>query len=321
MKQKQLLSFLVCILMLSSCAAPTDSTLDSGLTLRVYFADAEEIRLLPLEDYVFGALAAEMPANYAPEALKCQAVAARTRAVAQSHAFGGNGCVRHPDCDICTDSACCQAYQTDAQLKARWGSEYAVLRARIDRAVRATDGLLLTSGGLPIEVLYHACSGGKTEDAAAVFASAKPYLVSVDSPGEEGYAGFRADTSFSCEEAADLLLRAFPGCGVTADTLSSAIRLQSTTASGRVATLLVGSQTVRGADFRKALSLRSTYFTWEADGDRIVFHTVGYGHGVGLSQAGAQAMAADGADFAEILAHYYPGTQLTRMDKTGFSGS
>lgn len=186
MKQKQLLSFLVCILMLSSCAAPTDSALDSGLTLRVYFADAEEIRLLPLEDYVFGALAAEMPANYAPEALKCQAIAARTRAVAQSRAFGGNGCVRHPDCDICTDSACCQAYQTDAQLQARWGSEYVVLRARIDRAVRATDGLLLTSGGLPIEVLYHACSGGKTEDAAAVFASAKPYLVSVDSPGEEG---------------------------------------------------------------------------------------------------------------------------------------
>ena len=81
------------------------------------------------------------------------------------------------------------------------------------------------------------------------------------------------------------------------------------------------AETVRGADFRKALSLRSTYFTWEADGDRIVFHTVGYGHGVGLSQAGAQAMAADGADFAEILAHYYPGTQLTWMDKTGFSGS
>lgn len=161
MRQKQLLSFLVCILMLSSCAAPTDSTFDSGLTLRVYFADAEEIRLLPLEDYVFGALAAEMPANYAPEALKCQAIAARTRAVAQSHAFGGNGCIRHPDCDICTDSACCQAYQTDAQLHARWGSEYVVLRARIDRAVRATDGLLLTSGGLPIEVLYHACSGGK----------------------------------------------------------------------------------------------------------------------------------------------------------------
>ena len=103
--------------------------------------------------------------------------------------------------------------------------------------------------------------------------------------------------------------------------LGAALIKLATKESMSVATLLVGSQTVRGADFRKALSLRSTYFTWEADGDRIVFHTVGYGHGVGLSQAGAQAMAAGGADFAEILAHYYPGTQLTRMDKTGFSGS
>lgn len=321
MKQKRLLSLMLCILLLSGCGSPHDSPAESALTLRVYFADEGEVRLLPLEDYVLGAAAAEMPANYAPEALKCQAVAARTRAVAQSRAFGGNGCTRHPDCDICTDSACCQAYQTDSELQARWGSEYAILRARIDRAVRATGGLLLTSGGLPIEVLYHACSGGKTEDAAAVFASAKPYLVSVDSPGEEGYAGFRADTSFACEEAADLLLRAFPDCGITADALPSALRLQSTTVSGRVATLLVGNQVVRGVDFRRALNLRSTYFTWEADGDRIIFHTVGYGHGVGLSQAGAQAMAADGADFAEILAHYYPGTQLTRMDNTPISGS
>ena len=273
------------------------------------------INELDVEDYLTRVVPSEMPSNYELEALKAQAVAARTFTQKRRQS------AKHEHADVCADSACCQAYQTDAQLQARWGSEYVVLRARIDRAVRATDGLLLTSGGLPIEVLYHACSGGKTEDSAAVFASAKPYLVSVDSPGEEGYAGFRADTSFSCEEAADLLLRAFPGCGVTADTLPSAIRLQSTTASGRVATLLVGSQTVRGADFRKALSLRSTYFTWEADGGRIVFHTVGYGHGVGLSQAGAQAMAADGADFAEILAHYYPGTQLTRMDKTGFSGS
>ena len=89
MKQKQLLSFLVCILMLSSCAAPTDSAHDSGLTLRVYFADAEEIRLLPLEDYVFGALAAEMPANYAPEALKCQAVAAERAALRDGTRPGG----------------------------------------------------------------------------------------------------------------------------------------------------------------------------------------------------------------------------------------
>ena len=315
MKQKRLLSMLLCILLLSGCGSPVKPAAKQML-LRVYFAEEGQIHLLPLESYVLGAAAAEMPANYALEALKCQAVAARTRAVAQSRVFGGNGCARHPDCDICTDSACCQAYLTDAALQAHWGSEYAVLRARVDRAVRATDGLLLTCDGLPIEVLYHACSGGRTEDAAAVFSAAQPYLVSVESPGEEGYAGFRTDTAFSREEAAALLLRAFPDCGVTAETLPSALRLQSTTASGRVATLLVGSQTVRGVDFRRALGLRSTLFTWEADGERIVFHTVGYGHGVGLSQAGAQAMAANGADFQAILAHYYPATVLTRMDKT-----
>lgn len=319
MKQKRLLSMFLCILMLSACAvSPTSPDMDR-VTLRVYFAAEGSIRPLSLENYTTGAVAAEMPANYALEALKCQAVAARTRAVAQSRAFGGNGCKRHPDCDICTDSTCCQAYCTDAELRARWGSEYAVLHARIGRAVRATAGLLLTCDGLPIEVLYHACSGGKTEDAAAVFAAAQPYLISVDSPGEEGYAGFRADTAFSREEAAALLLRAFPDCGITAETLPSALRLQSTTASGRVATLLVGSQTVRGTDFRRALGLRSTLFTWEADGDQILFHTTGYGHGVGMSQAGAQVMAADGADFAEILAHYYPGTVLTQMDKSVLS--
>lgn len=322
MKQKRLLSMFLCILLLAGCASSPPSPDTGSLTLQVYFEEEGQVRPISLEAYVMGAVAAEMPANYAAEALKCQAVAARTRAVAQSHAFGGNGCVRHPDCDICTDSSCCQAYLSDAALRTRWGSEYAVLHARIDRAVRATAGLLLTCNGLPIEVLYHACSGGKTEDAAAVFAAAQPYLISVDSPGEEGYAGFRADTAFSCSEAAALLLRAFPDCGVTADTLPSTLRLQSTTASGRVATLLVGNQTVRGTDFRKALGLRSTLFTWEADGERILFHTTGYGHGVGMSQAGAQAMAAGGADFQEILAHYYPGTVLTqiaRMHKSALS--
>ena len=151
MKQKQLLSFLVCILMLSSCAAPTDSRACAqrrntpGLLRRcggnppaaagrlrfrrISGGDARELR----------AGSAQMPSGRRPYACR------RT----EPRVFGGNGCVRHPDCDICTDSACCQAYQTDAQLHARWGSEYVVLRARIDRAVRATDGLLITTAACP----------------------------------------------------------------------------------------------------------------------------------------------------------------------------
>ncbi len=167
---------------------------------------------------------------------------------------------------------------------------------------------------MPIEIVYHACSGGRTEDSAAVFSTGKPYLVSVESPGEEGYVGYTAETTFSCAEVAALLLKAFPTCGVSADTLPSALRLQTSTASGRVSTLLVGDQTVSGTAFRHALGLRSTCFTWEISGDQITFRTVGYGHGVGLSQAGAQAMAAGGASFSDILAHYYPGTQLASVE-------
>lgn len=294
--------------------APQVSEPDSGFFLTVYQTENRASVRMSLEDYVLHATAAEMPANYAEEALKCQAVAARTRAVAQSRRMAGNGCKTHPDCDICTDSACCQGYLSDEALHERWGSTFSQLHARILRAVRDTEGLALFYEGMPIEMVYHACSGGRTEDSAAVFSASKPYLVSVESPGEEGYAGYIAETTFSCAEATALLLRAFPSCGVTAETLPSALRLQTSTASGRVSTLLLGDQTVTGVAFRQALGLRSTCFTWESSGDQITFRTVGYGHGVGLSQAGAQAMAAGGASFADILAHYYPGTQLANVE-------
>lgn len=286
----------------------------SELSLTVYLHKDNSACVMPLETYVLYATAAEMPANYAPEALKCQAVAARTRAATQCRLFSGSGCKRHPDCDICTDSTCCQAYLNDDALRERWGSSYPLLLDRITQAVQHTSGLILCYDGMPIDMVYHASSGGKTEDSAAVFSVQQPYLVSVDSPGEEGYNGYATDTAFSYDEATALLLAAFPNCGITADTLPSALRLQSSTASGRVATLLVGNQVVRGTDFRQALGLRSTYITWETNGDSLIFHTIGYGHGVGLSQAGAQAMAAAGTSFRDILAHYYPGTQLVSME-------
>lgn len=284
------------------------------MLLTVYLHAEQRSCQMALETYVLHATAAEMPANYAPEALKCQAVAARTRAAAQCRLLSGSGCKRHPDCDICTDSTCCQGYLDDDALRERWGGSYPQLFARVSQAVQQTRGLILCFEGMPIEMLYHASSGGRTEDSAAVFSTQLPYLVSVDSPGEEGYRGYTADTTFSCDDAAALLLSAFPNCGITADTLPSALRLQTSTASGRVATLLVGNQVVSGSDFRRVLGLRSTYITWESHGDTLTFHTTGYGHGVGLSQAGAQAMAADGAGFRDILLHYYPGTQLASME-------
>ncbi len=283
------------------------------LTLQVWDSEAQAVRSLPLEDYVAGVVACEMPARYHLEALKCQAVAARTRAIASCRRLGGNGCATHRECDVCTDASCCQGYLGLAARKARWSGESDAMEARVWSAVRATAGQILTYEGLPIQVLYHACSGGRTEDAAAVFAQAAPYLTSVESPGEESSSAYAGETVYSRAEAAKMLEAAFPGCGVTAESLPGQLRLQASTASGRVASILVGTETVTGRAFREALSLRSASFTWDADDESITFHTRGYGHGVGMSQVGAQAMAASGAAYGTILTHYYQGVRLSLL--------
>lgn len=284
-----------------------------GLSLEVWDAKRGASQTMALEDYVLGVTAAEMPAAYAAAALQSQAVAARTRAVFSCLKLGGSGCRSHPGCDVCTSSACCQGYLSPADRLKRWGDTADAWEARVAQAVRRTAGEILVWNGLPIETLYHACSGGVTEDAAAAFSQQLPYLSSVDSPGEESYTGYETRTTFSREDAALRLSNAFPGCGVTADELPGQLRLLTSTASGRIGTIRVGSAEVSGTDFRQALGLRSTLCTWEAEEDSITFITRGYGHGVGMSQAGAQAMAASGASCETILAHYYPGTCLTTL--------
>ncbi|MCH5285946.1 MAG: stage II sporulation protein D [Christensenellaceae bacterium] len=284
-----------------------------NLTLSIWDPELQAARSILLEDYVAGVVAAEMPARYHPEALACQAVAARTFAIRQCRELGGSGCKSHPGSDACIDSACCQGYLTPAAQRDKWPGEYTAMAARVESAVRVTAGQILTYDGMPIEALYHASSGGMTEDAAEVFSSSRPYLISVDSPGEEGYAGYVTQITFSRSAAVRMLTEAFPDCGVTEADLPNQLELRSSTASGRVDTVSVGSRLITGAQLRQALGLRSTLCTWDCDEDSITFQTRGYGHGVGMSQAGAQAMAAAGETYADILAHYYPGTHLSLL--------
>ena len=294
-------------------SSATAEASDDRMTLTLWDAAHAQSKEISLKDYVFGVVAAEMPAEYNPEALKAQAVAARTRAMYACRHNGGNGCRTHPLSDICTEASCCQAYQSNRELKARWGMEYEQYAFRIYQAVQATRGQILTYDGLPIQVLYHACSGGMTEAAAEVFSQSLPYLVSVSSPGEEFSSAYIHDVSYTLEEAASLLRSAFPASGITADGLAGQLRLQSTTPSGRISSILVGNTTVTGSDFRNALNLRSTMISWTMTGNSVTFHTRGYGHGVGMSQAGANAMASEGYDYPEILSHYYPGTSLSSI--------
>ncbi len=279
------------------------------VVLRVWNAQAQQLEEMELEKYVLGVVAAEMPAAYHQEALKAQAVAARTRAIEQR---AGTGCPLAQGADVCTRSGHCQAYADEAALQAKWGNEYELYRQRVLEAVAATAGQILTWQGEPITVMYHAISGGRTENVQAVFSQALPYLVSVESTGEEGVRGFREDAYFSFGEAAQLLAKAFPELDVTPETLRKNLMIAAHTATGRVESLLLCGGQVAGTAFRTALGLRSTLFTFSMDEGGITFHQTGYGHGVGMSQAGANSMAADGSTYQQILSHYYPETTLEK---------
>ena len=284
---------------------PAEFTLpSSGLTVSV----RGEAKRMELEDYLFGVVAGEMSAGSEIEALKAQAVAART--FTALHMAGGAMC--KSGCTVCDDPCCCQAYLTKEELKAAWGSKYDEYSARIRRAVNETESVAVVYEGRLISALYHAASGSATESSEEVFAMALPYLVSVESPekGEETICVQR----FSAAELEERLNSAFPQARLSSPLAVDSLSVLSRTESGRVQRVKVGETEVSGCMLRSALGLRSTAFTLVQDGDGAVFTCTGYGHGVGMSQLGANEMAKEGADFKRILAHYYTGTELVKLD-------
>lgn len=278
-------------------AAPVEAeaAYDSAKTIRLLASDGA-VESMSLADYLAGAVAAEMPAVFSPEALKAQAVAARSYVLAAP---------RHGDADICSDSGCCLAYLTEAELRARWGGDYDKYAAIICAAVAATDGQVLTYNGAIIPAVFHASSAGATEDAAAVW-SQTPYLISVSSPETaESVPNFLSTARFSPDDLCARL--GLSPVGAPESWLGSV----DYDGSGRVALLRIGGQALSGTFVRSALGLKSTAFEVRFDGSAFVFTVAGNGHGVGMSQYGAHLLAGEGYTYDEILAHYYPGTELT----------
>lgn len=276
-------------------------------TLLVYLTQEERLTQMTLEGYVCGVVAAEMPAQYHLEALKAQATAARTRALWQ---IQQGGCELHPGADICTDSAHCQGYATLGECKEMWGDSYEAYRDRILQAQRETQGQWIAYEDKPITVLYHAISGGRTEDAQTVFAQSLPYLVSVESADEESVRGYQQETTYDFQEIADRLNDVFEKLDLTAEEVQRSLSIGGYTESGRVSHVLIGGQRIEATELRRALGLRSTWFSISTDAQSVTFHQRGYGHGVGMSQAGANSMAASGADDAQIIQHYYTGAEI-----------
>ncbi len=289
---------------------------DSGKTISEEAAapsgrDASErIRLLTpggvitlsLRDYLIGVVAAEMPASFELEALKAQAVASRSCTL-HNLRFGQS---RHSEAEVCTSSACCQAYRSDEELRSRWGDNYAVYLDKITEAVDATDGLCLYYGEELIYAPYHSSSAGATEDSSAIW-SAAPYLVSVESPETEALVpGYCVSVSFTEEELKEKLAASYPGLKEQPLLIGEI----SYTASGRVESVDLGGQKIPATRLRSLLALRSTSFTLEKVDGKYIFTTQGWGHGVGMSQYGAEALAMEGEDSASILSRYYQGTEL-----------
>lgn len=278
--------------------ATTVSPVKENITVNVWQDDHVENMLL--SEYLTGVLLQEIPANFHMEAKMAQAVVARTytlRGMAVKN--------KHPMNGICTDSACCQAYCSPEDYLARGGSENAVREAR--EAVERTNGMVLTYAGELIDATYFSCSGGQTEDAVAVWGNEIPYLQSVDSPGEENADHYSDEVIYTSKAFQSAIGRKLTG---TPDTWFGETLY---TRGGGVAKMEIGGNTYDGVTLRSMLGLRSTVFTVSVNGDEIIFSSKGFGHRVGMSQYGADAMAESGKSWQEILLHYYTGTEIEML--------
>lgn len=294
--------------------ANTDA--DSGRdTLKVLDFTTAQVTEIPLRDYVVGAVLAEMPAAYHSEALKAQAVAARTYAVRQREKQRLSPSPELMGADISNDSTKYQAYFTPVQAKSFFGDGYETYLEKAEKAVDDTEGLILMYGGEPIVAAFHSNSGGRTESAEVVWGSPVDYLVPVESEDDTKSPAYLDEQIFTSEEVRERVEREYPEAGLTA-AAGEWISVKETSASGTVTKMLIGGAELTGADFRRLFSLRSANFTavYNADEDKFYVTTKGYGHGVGMSQYGANAMAVKGADFREILLHYYTGAELADID-------
>lgn len=289
-------------------AAVTDPTISTQLhTLpagdlqpaeyTIELRNGDAVTQIDLEEYLVGVVLAEMPASFESEALKAQAVAARTYAM--RCCTDGK---RHGSNTICTNHACCQAYMDPQNYIGTYGTRADMEKVR--SAVYQTAGQVLTYDGELITSVYFSCSGGTTEDAVAVWGYDIPYLRAVPSPGEEDSPVYKDTVVFTPEQfCAKLAIR-------LTDQPSSWFGATVHTDGGGVETMNICGVAYRGTTLRTLLGLRSTVFSVQVLGEEIIFTTSGYGHRVGMSQYGADAMAASGCTYDEILAHYYTGAVL-----------
>lgn len=251
------------------------------------------LQKIELEEYIVGVVGAEMPALFNIDALKSQAIIART------YALKANSKER-----TLRDNESNQSYKTNSELKSMWGGNYQTYFNKVKKAVNETEGVVLTYNGNYIEAVYHSTSNGVTESSVNVWGNYYPYLVSVSSKYDNLNVSFLVSKEISYQELSNKL-----GFDINKETI---VELNGKTSGNRVESVKIEDHVYKGIDFRNILGLRSADFDIEFTDNGIIFTTRGYGHGVGLSQYGANGMAKNGYNYEAILKHYYPGVSLTK---------
>lgn len=270
-----------------------------------------EIEELNLEEYLYGVVSSEMPASFEIEALKAQAIVARTYTIYQERNNSG----KHENADICDNYACCQAWISKNDRFAKWNEGEAESNwGKIMDAVNTTSNKIITYDGKPINAFFHSNSGGVTESSVNIWGGIDyPYLKSVETSGEEGYTQYSSQIQFSRQDLLNKIRTKYSDCEIDYSQ-QDCIQILEYTTSGRVKTIKFGNKEIAGTEARTLLGLKSTNFVLSIDGDIIIFSVTGYGHGVGMSQTGADALAKAGSNYEEIIKHFYTNVEIVELN-------
>ncbi len=272
----------------------------------VYFHTEDSVKKINLEEYLTGVVCAEMSAAFENEALKAQAVAARTYTLYKLK--NNKDDEYHKGAFICTDFTHCQAW-TDINEKSEvWGDSAKTNAQKIKNAISETANEVITYNGDVINAVFHSTSSGNTENAKDVWGKDIPYLVSVKSDGEEASPRFKSEETYTADDFKKLATENIKNVKFD-DILFSDI---TRTATGSIKTLKIGNKEIEGTQLRKIYNLRSTNTQITQEGDNIIFSVTGNGHGVGMSQYGANHLAKSGLGYADILKHYYTGVEVVK---------
>lgn len=274
-------------------------------TINLLHKDTGEVEQLELDTYLCNVVSAEMPADYEIEALKAQAVVARTYTIYKIQNK------KHDNADICDDSNCCQAWVSKETRLSRWEeSKRESNWAKIEQCVNDTKGEIITYEGKPINAFFHANSGGVTELPVNVWGGSNfPYLQVVETAGEEGYTQYSSEVILKEDELIEKLKIKYSDIQIDFENDDS-IKILEYTDSNRVKTVKFGNHEISGVETRTLLGLKSTNFEITKENEIIKFTVKGYGHGVGMSQTGADTMAKEGNNYQEIINHFYIGVEI-----------